>query len=316
MAASSQRILAATALVLSALAAYELWSIAAMRRDLRKAVDGLGAELGALDERRSADAAELASRLEADLGRLDSRSSEAARAEYSSLGALERRLRRSLPALESEVEALKRLFEAGIPVAETRAAEPPTGNAPRPAAPTAEEGTVGGGLGNAAAESDLAALSELAAGRERFSSGRYALARESFAAVLRLQGDNLTARLYAALSLFRRNPQDASAYPLVERDLRIVLDSDPAQAEALDTLGLIDMERREWDEAEKCFALLIAADPRAARAADARKKAGLCALYGGRPDKAADYFEAVLRSSPDDAEAAALKAKALASAAD
>ncbi|MDA8425296.1 MAG: tetratricopeptide repeat protein [Treponema sp.] len=321
MRTSSKLILAATGLILSALAAYEVGSIAGLRRDLRKAMDGIGADIGTLDERRRSEVTELFLRLEAGLGRLELRSEKAARAASSSLEALSRSFEAGRAAAEARLSALQaaegnRNVAASAAVPAAAAAAVPAATPASAAAPSAEAKAIAAVpaacAGSAPAEGDLAALSELATGRAHFSAGEFALARDRFAAALRLHSDNLTARLYSALSLFKLNPGDAGSYPLVERDLRLVLESDPGQKDALDALGLIAMERGEWREAERYFARRIGIDPAAADAVEARKRAGLCALYGGRPEDAAEYFKAVLRTLPGDAEAAALTAKALA----
>jgi tetratricopeptide (TPR) repeat protein len=307
MAASPDRIFASIALALASLAsALAAWSSFTLQRGLRSSMGGLEADVRAQTERGRSDFATLSSRLDTGFARLELRSNESSRAVASSFSALDRGLKRSLPGLDSRIEELSLIVKAER--SERAAAiarsseEPPSLPGDRSGRPPAAAGREEA----ARAESDLAVAAELDAARIHFSSGDYASSRDHFTAALRMQPDNIEARLYSALSLYRRNPADTSAYPLVEKDLRIVLASEPEDDEALDALGLISMERGDWIAAKKYFARRIDARPPFPRDVDARKKAALCALRSGHPAEAVELLDEALGLAPDDAEAGAL----------
>ena len=178
---------------------------------------------------------------------------------------------------------------------QTSLAQIPASSGPAPAAannvPTAPQ---------ASAEQDLSAARKMKEGMTLYKSGKYGQAQKSFLAVVAAQPENVNARLYYAASLYRANPSDATGYPLIEKNLRLVLRSDGESPLALETLAMVEVERRKWPEALDHLRLIIAQQP---SNTGYLKTAGHCALRTGEVLTAREYFEAASRRSPNDKEA-------------
>ncbi len=136
-------------------------------------------------------------------------------------------------------------------------------------------------------------------GMALYESRRYGQAQKSFMAVIESQADNVNARLYYAASLYRANPSDTASYPLIEKNLRLVMNIDAENPLALETLAMVEIERQKWAVALGHLRLLVALQP---GSAVFLKTAGYCALKVADIPSAKSYFEAALRQLPADAE--------------
>ena len=150
------------------------------------------------------------------------------------------------------------------------------------------------------AEEDLAAVREAGEGAALFASGKYDLAQKTFSRILARRPDDSQARLYYAASLYRANPGDTTRYVQVEKNLQAVLDADPRNVLALDTLSMMEVERGRWPDALAHLWQLLALQPENTRFL---KAAGYCALKVGDPAAAHQEFHAAARLSPSDVEA-------------
>lgn len=138
-----------------------------------------------------------------------------------------------------------------------------------------------------------------------FASGRYADAAARYSAVLASVPGEPRIRARRALSLFRANPGDSSAYGFIESEL--AGPSSAEGAESLDALASISIERQDWGKALGYLDRLMPLEP---RDAGMLKKAGECALYAGDGERALGYLESAGAISPGDGEIEALKARA------
>jgi len=150
------------------------------------------------------------------------------------------------------------------------------------------------------AEEDLAAAREAGEGAALFASGKYDQARKAFSRILASRPDDSQARLYYAASLYRANPADTTRYVQIEKNLHAVLDADPRNVLALDTLSMLEVERGRWPDALAHLRQLLALQPENTRFL---KTAGYCALKVGDPAAAHEDFHAAARLSPPDVEA-------------
>lgn len=185
---------------------------------------------------------------------------------------------------------------------ETAARETPaTASVPAaPATPSAPSTPPASATPPASSEQDLFATRRMKEGLALFESRKYGQAQKSFLEVISAQADNVNARLYYAASLYRVNPADAANYPLIEKNLRLVMSTDAENLLALETLAMVEVERRKWSGALENLKLLIALQPGNGAFL---KTAGYCALKAADLQAARSYFESASRLSPGDGEA-------------
>ena len=88
--------------------------------------------------------------------------------------------------------------------------------------------------------------------------------------------------------------------PAIEKNLRLVLQGDSENLLALETLGMIAMERQQWPRALEYFQRLTELQPRNALFL---KTAGTCALKVGDTETALRCFESACGLVSDDSEA-------------
>ncbi len=146
---------------------------------------------------------------------------------------------------------------------------------------------------------DLPMQRAMQQGTAFYETGRYADARERFAAVLEKQPENDEARRMHAFSLYLENPADSSSYGRIEADLQAFARGGDADPEALRVLGLVAMEQARWSEARDRFAQAIALEPGNPKDA---KNAGLCSLRLGDATAARRALDAACALAPADAE--------------
>ncbi len=146
---------------------------------------------------------------------------------------------------------------------------------------------------------DLPLQRAMEQGTAFYESGRYADARERFAAVVEKQPENDQARLMHAFSLYRENPADSGSYGRIEADLQAFARGADADPEALRVLGLVAMEQARWSDARDRFAQAIALEP--GNPEDA-KNSGLCSLRLGDASAARRAFDEACACAPADAE--------------
>ena len=212
----------------------------------------------------------------------------------------------------STVSAESNDMRQEAPARETPAEQPTAPAAPPPAADrTASAATTATELNASAAttasvspaaptEQDLSAARRMKEGLALYESRRYGQAQKSFLAAIESQADNVDARLYYAASLYRANPSDTANYPLIEKNLRQVMNTDAENPLALETVAMVEIERQKWTDALVHLRLLAALQPGNAAIL---KTAGYCALKIADIAAAKSYFEAASRQSPADAEA-------------
>jgi tetratricopeptide (TPR) repeat protein len=173
------------------------------------------------------------------------------------------------------------------------------------------EAIVGEPGGEAAVADDAGPSSSLDEADQSFSAGRFAEAAAMYGAALKRAPGDANIRLKRAISLYRANPADSSKYSLIEKDLQAVLSGEAGNAQALNVLAMLSIERQSWDKALEYFDRLIELSP---NDATILKEAGECALYAGEGQKALAYLDKACQADPSDADAAKYRDKARAAA--
>ncbi len=149
------------------------------------------------------------------------------------------------------------------------------------------------------ADQDLALMSAMRDGRQRFEAGKYAEAARLLSPIVERQPDNTEARLYYSAGMFRANPSETRNFPSIEQNLRIVLRDRREDALALETMGSLCMERQNWPEALEWFSQAI---PKRRGDAELLRKAGACALSAGSSRQAQTFFDEACGRKPADAD--------------
>ena len=139
-----------------------------------------------------------------------------------------------------------------------------------------------------------------------FERGQFKEASSKFALVLEKQPANMDLRLKRAASMFHANPSDTFGYSTIERDLKSALETRGENPIALEVLGLLATECREWSKASAYFRRLLAIAP---HNVSYLKEAAESSLHAGDLEAANAYVEEAVRLFPQDEEAIALAAR-------
>jgi Flp pilus assembly protein TadD len=148
-------------------------------------------------------------------------------------------------------------------------------------------------------EQDLVLAHALQRATELFGKRQFAEAARILTPFTSQGAAVLDVRLYSAASRFYANRSDSSVYAAVERDLKVVLKTEPENLTALEAMGSLRLEQGRWVEALDSLSRVILFKP---TDADVREKAGACAQAAGDLPQARAHFDTAAALRPGDAE--------------
>jgi len=137
-----------------------------------------------------------------------------------------------------------------------------------------------------------------------YREGRYIEASKAYTLLARSMPGETEFTLKRALSLYKANPADSTNYTAIERDLKKLVANGVGDAEALETLANIAMERGDFASAQAYFAQLADLHP---ADVDLLVDACECALLAGDRAGALRYFERASARAPEDPALKALR---------
>jgi hypothetical protein len=278
-----------------ALVASAATGVASMLRlaEIRLGVEALSRRADEMDAALREERAWMASRLDAIEKDVTDEGSKSRARVKSEIRYLDEHFSRSISEVDGLLSGMSRRMDVFA------AREPPSvvAGAGSPEADELESIALG--------DSKLAGI--MAEADRRFAAKDFSGAAERYAVLLKDFPANKEIRRRRAVSLYRSNPADSSKYGLVERDLAAVMAGGPDDAQSIDVLAMISVERQEWDKSLGYFDRLIAlfpGDP------ELLKQAGECAIYAGDKAKATAYLEAAAAAAPGDKAIDALRDRA------
>jgi len=221
----------------------------------------------------------------------------------SNVSDLESRLQKAMSSVQGNLREISAGLKKSAAAAETARTVPAAAQAAAP--PPAQLELPAQDAGQAAVKAppvdpqDLLIQKRLKDGLARYGESKYGDASKLFGEVVGMQPENVDARLYRAVSSYRASPGDSAGYQRIESDLRIVLQSRRDDALAMETLGMVYVEKARWDEALGWLSQAVSCEPGNVRIL---REAASCAVYAGQGGAAEAYIDQACESAPEDAE--------------